>query len=192
MESFFDFITQNLFLVVLIITGLIGYFNKQKSAQNREREERTDSIEQEQPKKQSKLDETLKRVRDMVETLETSLEEPNPKKRTTYQTERTKIENLQEDSREQSERQIPSFMEERQLQYENLKNQYESTLYSDYDFNSPSLLEEKKQSAGNEIDIQVNLDKKLTAKGLIESVIMAEVLGPPRARKPYERFGHKR
>lgn len=188
MESFFEFISEYFFLVILIVTGLIGYFNKQKGQDSSEHDESSDSTGQKQAKK-STLDETMKRVKDIVEKIETSLEEPKPVKKTTYQTERTRNE---KDNVEQLKEHIPSYMEERHQQYEVLKNQYESSSYRDYDFSDVSFLEENQKSVGNQIDVEVSLDKKLSTKGLIESVIMAEVLGPPRAKKPYERFGHKR
>lgn len=44
----------------------------------------------------------------------------------------------------------------------------------------------KKEFTNNKKEVKKRLNKKINRSGLIDSVIMAEVLGPPRARKPYK------
>lgn len=47
-------------------------------------------------------------------------------------------------------------------------------------------VENKQQASINHTEMQREIKRGITKKSLVHSVIMAEVLGPPRARKPYK------
>lgn len=91
---------------------------------------------------------------------------------------------------------LADYQEQQQAQYERLKAQYHA---ASLEKDTPKEVQErlKKQAnpiLNNEINdgIHIGLEQKLTPKGLMESVIMAEVLGPPRAVNPYENIIMKR
>ncbi len=171
MESFFDFIFGNIFIVIIIVGAIINFLSKGK---------------QEEKKQNSAPDRPQPTVPDLKES------KPYEKARETLHEARKKIERKAE---------IPtrSIEEHVQEQYDRLRNQYQSSREIETDsLHSTSLpLRQENQMEVQRTEeehpsVQVNLDKKLTSKGLIESVIMAEVLGSPRALNPYQNIITKR
>ncbi|MEI3613346.1 hypothetical protein [Pseudogracilibacillus sp. SO30301A] len=170
MESFFDFIAEYFFLVIIIVAVIINFLSKGRREENKQ---------EQTPKKTQRRRPTMA---DMRETYEQA-------KEMVFDTKK-EIEN----STQTVEK---SIEQQRHEQYERLRNRYKPTTLTDSkDHNekiysgseSRPLNVERQESEA----INVNLDKKLTSKGLIESVIMAEVLGPPRALRPYQNIITKR
>lgn len=182
MESFFDFIFSNIFLVVFVIVSLLGLLNKSKPDQKGQQKE-VNTEQQQRPR----TNEPMRRMREMIETLE---QEFNPVQEEIKKVREEKIKQQAEINTEI--KQPSSYLEERQLQFERLQSRYASQSNieeSRTTLNTTNILRE--QSNVQEME-KVDLSNKLTREGLIESVMMAEVLGPPRALKPYQSIVNQR
>lgn len=164
METFFDFIFDNLFIVILIVSGLIGLFNKSKQEQEEEKRPAQRPKTPEMPKRQP--EQPMNRRTTQTDTGKQTVKQ-------SYQ--------LSENSYEQA----------RQQQYEELKSRYQAAVDNEKISDISSRINSKKETEDN-IQVDMDLKKKITQKGLMESVVMAEVLGPPRARKPYHNILNRR
>lgn len=183
MESFFDFIFANLFLVFVIITGLLSFFNRMISGRSKNKEEHPSS---DQPKK-STIGEAMRRMQEMIETIE----QPDEPTRQKVEKKVAKASEKLQTARQKIESSSYSFEEMRNEQFDRLKQQYESSAtHNDWEGNPNTLQKRAGDIKAGEIHsitpIEVNLQSRLNKEGLIESIVMAEILGPPRARK---RFG---
>jgi|SRR5699024_5944324 len=188
MDSFFDFIFGNFFIVIIIVVGLINLFSKGKQAndQTRERQERNtnterrpvSSAEREQPKSLS-------------EVLEQKVEQAKE----TFQ----QASNTYKDASDQ----LPKSIEEQRAeQYEELRRRMQTpqTNQQDRSKDSSNLSAENKvkdvdsmeQTTPKDLEVAYHLQRNLTREGLAESIVMAEVLGPPRALNPYRNVAAKR
>lgn len=98
-----------------------------------------------------------------------------------------------------------SYEAQRQEQYDRLKRDAQSAAehYSketekyEHKAKIPDALGEKGETQSNNHDKKtkvgpIHIENKLTPSGLIDSVIMSEVLGPPRARKPFKNVAAQR
>jgi len=100
-----------------------------------------------------------------------------------------KAEKFAEEKREPLQRTIE---QQRQEQFDRLRSQFQSASQPDTEdideHHSSHLAKsmELQRESVKPTKVNVNLERKITPKGLIESVIMAEVLGPPRALNPYQ------
>ena len=171
MESFFEFIFANFFLVIIIVAAIINFLNRGRREENK----------QEPAPKQQRRRPTIS---DMRETYEQAKE--------------TIVETRQE-LEKKAQPIDQSVVDQRKEQYERLRSRYQPTLHTESKEQKKTMqLGMQSHSLhveGEEVEypeIKVNLDKKLTSRGLIESVIMAEVLGPPRALSPYQNIVSKR
>lgn len=163
MESFFDFIFGNIFIVVIIIAGIINFLNRGKQAEKEE--QRKQQTPRPAPKQRQNRDRRPVRA-----------ERPVQQARQTIKTVEEKVTN--------------TFEDQRQAQYDRLRSQYQT---SGDNSHSVGIDKSKLQPIEEKVSkVNVSLDKKLTPEGLIESVIMAEVLGPPRAHNPYQNLVVKR
>lgn len=188
MESFFEFIFANIFLVVFVIVSLLGFLNRKGQKQQNKRNEADD------PPRKSTLDETFRRFQEMVETFEDDVEKTFVPKQ--EQNEKTKQaeQKFETDVKETNVAMNSQTLvqDEKQQQMERLRQQYASTSF-DEDKESYGAQRERirpltKQIEQNNEQPSLHLEGKLSRDGLIESIIMAEVLGPPRARKRYEGY----
>ncbi|WP_182200540.1 hypothetical protein [Paraliobacillus salinarum] len=87
-----------------------------------------------------------------------------------------------------------TYFDEKQAQLDHLK----STMDIDYDQmdlpakeNIGTVRKANKEVKVNKRKTSLSIGKNISKEGLAESVIMAEVLGPPRAKKPYQRKIYK-
>lgn len=98
-----------------------------------------------------------------------------------------------------------SYEAQRQEQYDRLKRDARSTAehYTkeaekyEHKAKIPDVLGKKNETQSNNHDKRtkvgpINIEEKLTSRGLIDSVVMSEVLGPPRARKPFKNVAAQR
>lgn len=170
MESFFDFIAEYFFLVIIIVGVIINFLSKGRREENKQ--EQVPKENQRRRPTMTDMKETYEQAKEMIFDTKQEIE----------------------DSTQTVEK---SIEQQRQEQYDRLRNRYKPTTLTDSKdhnegiqsgFESRPLNVERRETEA----INVNLDKKLTSKGLIESVIMAEVLGPPRALSPYQNIVSKR
>lgn len=171
MESFFDFIVGNIFIIIIIVGAIINFLSKGKQEE----------------KKQSR---TPERPQPAV---------PDVRETKTYEKARETLHEVRKKIEREAEISTRSIEEQVQEQYDRLRSQYQTSQDLESDSLQPKYrqsglekqVEAQRTEEGN-VRVNVNVDKKLTHKGLIESVIMAEVLGPPRALNPYQNIIMKR
>lgn len=166
MESFFDFIFGNLFFVIIIIAAIFNFFNKSKQEEAQER-----SKEQAGPERESTRRPTLR------ERMEEALLDLEDEWKSTQETE--PVEDKQATK-------MPSVEEQRQAQYERLRNQYQTATVDEDDYAAETRTMKTKEQEKELEKIKTTAHRKMTKKTLVDGVIMAEILGPPRALKPYE------
>ncbi|MGM8213520.1 hypothetical protein ACLIBH_12155 [Virgibacillus sp. W0430] len=163
MEGFIDLITSNFILLFIIISGLISLF-KNKSNQQQENKEPS-NVPKTYPKevetKQYKKVE--ERVQDTIQSLST--EEQREKQ----------LERLKDQVRGMSRRESDQMTTSRNDQA------FQSTAVT---HKNNQLLTNKDKEA-DQTSLQKQITGRLNQKGLVESIIMAEVLGPPRSVNPY-------
>jgi len=86
---------------------------------------------------------------------------------------------------------VLSAEEQHQNQLERLRQQYQVTDAGDENIGRTSHMKSQLHRTRTKRDSKI-LNQKLTRKRLQESVVMAEVLGPPRARSPYRNVASRR
>lgn len=173
--NFVEFIFDNFFIVIVIAFGLINLISrsaksgqeKQQTQQTQTRTKDTDVQEQQTSSNSRPQGNVFER---MVESVETRFDEMTS----------------------QSEQKQPSktVADQQKKQYEQLKKelqpQYAS--YSNGD-NQKGLKNSIKstETTGHTHEIgDIDINRLTTRKGLVQGMIMSEVLGPPRALKPYK------
>ncbi|MFB1050775.1 hypothetical protein [Paraliobacillus sp. JSM ZJ581] len=120
----------------------------------------------------------------------TSMPLPNQKK---IQTSHKKAEYKAEDNETNPEN-TNVYLDEKQAQLDDLKANMEIN-YDQVNLppveNRTTYKKDRKQVKVNKRKTSFSISKNISKEGLAESVIMAEVLGPPRAKKPYQRKIYK-
>lgn len=173
MDSFFNLIFENFFIVIIIVVAIFNFLSKAKK--DSEPQEQQSEPTREKPKRS---------IQDLIEEKAEQVRDSYQQTRETVEDEAQKGKNL--------------FEEQRQKQYEQLRNQMQSTqpkenqekeTFPKNKFSEKSL---KERTESDGISINRNIKRKLTKQGLAESIVMAEVLGPPRALNPYQNVAMKR
>jgi len=180
MDILIDIIFENPFLLFLIIAGLISAFNRYSTTK-----ESTESKGQE-PEQRRKQSSPLKDLTRRLEELAESAEEIDPLKPNRAEIEQQEVET--------TSKQEPnySFEREREAQLQRLQEQYRTVREEDETVNkaetsasihsTETKAKKPLQPTGTK---GIDLQSRLNQEGLIESIVMAEILGPPRARKRY-------
>jgi len=173
MDSFFELIFGNFFIVIIIIVAIINMLSKTKTGnQSRDRNTEREST-QERRTIQERLEEKVEQVKESyqqaAETLSSEVEETT---------------NTFEDQRQAQYEQLKQRIQSEQ-QYDNMKDK------SNVDLKLPTQAAVN-QDATEDMDVNNYITKNLTKQGLAESIVMAEVLGPPRALNPYQNIAMKR
>lgn len=175
MGEIFEFIFGNMFLVILIISGIIGMFsnNREQQQQRPNRPEQPQTRQQKQPRPvpTSTRQET---VRQRPKEVVTSKSETEPKDTTVTLA-------------------TPKRMEEEQkAQMERLQDRVTDLTITDGDvigeddFISRQQIEVSKSLSEEQKVLKRDIRRSLQNKGLINGIIMAEILGEPRSVKPYQ------
>ncbi len=164
-----DFVFNNLFIVIIIIaviSNLVGGSKKTKRPQEKRQQQDSPSRDS-QETLEEKIEKNLKKFENIFEP--EAVEEKVPEAKQTNQTQ-TSIELQREKQRDA----LANRFQTRPAPTSDEKT------YSNTDL--PTVIKHhSKQSSVN----QKNLKKRISKKGLQESIVMAEVLGKPRALKPY-------
>lgn len=180
MESFFDFIIGNFFIVIIVIVAIYNLFFKAKNVSE-------ETSEAEEPRQRS----TSQR-KESPRSLQDAIEQKVEHARETFQ--------QAKDTFTQMAEEMPKTVEEqRKEQYEQLRRRMQPT-HRDNDHKNEHVVRNKaKHVDSKQADVEATelvvahqLEKKLTRKGLAESIVMAEVLGPPRALNPYQNVAVRR
>lgn len=180
MEALFEFLFANIFLVIIIVSGLISLMNNsRKNQQKQATETKSDQDQNTKKTKQSPIGEAMEQFEEMFESFAQSEVETKEKS--------NEIDN------ESSETIDPSFSDLRNEQYERLRAQIQTDPKEDmesveqYASTLSTARGQKRTNDGRRTSTSSFskrlLNERLTREGLIDSVIMAEVIGPPKARK---------
>ncbi|SEA96541.1 hypothetical protein SAMN05421743_111108 [Thalassobacillus cyri] len=174
MGNFIDFILNNIFLVAVFIGGIISWLNRMNGEQ-----------EEERPKRQ-----------------------PSPPNRTPSGPVRPKTEQVERDEQRPGKAAVESKMEryyqEKQKHIKDISDRnigdkqgtgsftYETPNQNIHDA-LPDQMERTKprQYGKNETAPSLSIKSNLNRKKIAESVMMAEILGPPRAHKPHRTFSRR-
>lgn len=179
MNELLQFIFDNPFLLFLIVMGIFSAYNRYLEEQKKKVEKRTRKTDQ--PKVELTLPEEVRKEDPLVEKLEEVKEIRLPKaeqvtelveevKKTVLETQST-TENKVEETAEELQRLEEKYARLRQAE-ERMKRLQEE--------------ERKRKQEQKSLQAQsqtIDLRSRLNQEGLVESVIMAEILGPPKARR---------
>lgn len=186
MEGLIKLIFENPFLLFIIIAGVVSFFNRMTAAGKNQQEGKQEA-EGETGGRQTIRD-VMRKMQEMAESLDPEAE-----------TKETKSREEKKSSQPLGRFDVPSettntysFEEQREEQYRQLQKQYGAMTETDevdqaIDVNSPIYegpeLAQDRSYIKEGSQVEVNLKSRLNREGLVESVVMAEILGPPRARK---------
>lgn len=195
MDVLIELILDNIIFLFVIIAGLVSFFNRMMSAGKDNQEQQSSgerSRRQGEGAGRQTVREVMRRMQEVAESLEQDTDTGSPQRRTSDQQGRTNTTPIPTTT---SDSPTYSFEQQRDEQYRRLQKQYESVASTDeietaIDPDSPiythvARTESEANVKTRQTKTSVDLKSRLNADGLIESVIMAEVLGPPRARKRY-------
>lgn len=176
MERLFDFIFANLFFVIILLGGLFTFFKNLLENTKQKTPNKTDDGEE-----GATLRDVLKRFEETFDVPEFDMPKRTKKKDASIPVEE-KVEETSVSKKsmpeekpvetfttlaEPSQTKEPIFVEHRQT----LKEQ--TAAKTPYETNA---------------HVTIQLQKKLNRTGLVESIIMKELLGPPKARKKHHRY----
>ncbi|MEI3596645.1 MULTISPECIES: hypothetical protein [unclassified Oceanobacillus] len=179
MGEIFEFIFENMFLVILIISGIIGMLSSNKEQQKKQQQQRPNRPQQPQTGRQGQPRQApastrKETVRERPKEVVTTKIEPEPKEATVTLA-------------------TPKGMEEeQQAQIDRLQERYRgaadvnTTDGNIDDFISRQQMEVLKSLSEEQEVLKKDIRRSLKNKGLINGIIMAEVLGRPRSLKPYQ------
>lgn len=185
MDGLINLLFDNPFLLFVIIAGLVSFFNRIKASSRDQNGRQQPSAEREvdAKPKQSPVRDMMKRIEEMAESLD-----PEVAKQQQSSQEQTR------EKRPKSSPRMSSFEQQREEQYKQLQKQYQSAQAEESSeqirnmdspiFNDSQMMRDSIK-ASEIASTKINIKSRLNKAGLIESVVMAEVLGPPRARKKY-------
>lgn len=182
MEEIIDFIFSNFIIVLIIIGGLAKLFGGDNKEQQEKRTNRTPSPIETRQQTTTTQHQTAEKYKQRPINDQAR---PNQVGEDSSIGEATSIGEQQQKQLEQ----LAGKMKTEAIQdFDNLSNQADT----EHKIMTPSFskgLHEKASVNSNnkpKKEVKKQMQNRLSRKGLIESVIMAEILGPPRARKPYK------
>lgn len=200
--NFFDFIFDNLFIVAIVLIGLFNLFSgsgKKKASEQQQQQQQEQKPsrrevfremrerEHEHPSQRSAEAKPLGRLEGAAERIEQKAEELG-----------RRVEQKIDDV---SRKQKPSetLAEQRQAQMERIQKELQQQHSHTHTSHSgqmersiPAQTAPTSKSSSESKAGELQLNKKLTTSGLMDSVVMAEVLGPPRAMQPYRNIAATR
>lgn len=179
MEGIIDFILSNLFILIIIVGGLLNLFSSSKKE------------ERKQERRRKILEERKRMQREMKE------HRPLESQQTNSPVVEIEEEPYTESEHDKSKRADESvftgdFEQQRQAQYERLREQIQASAMYDEDDekevrtkkNSKKIAPRRSQERAHSYLLHEQLDRQR----LIDSIIMKEVLGPPRAYKKHHPY----
>lgn len=173
--GFFELITENLFLVIIIVSAILSMFSRNKEEQKKQQQTQTKRT---QPRPQTVQSKTQKSTSDRSR---------KPVKRhTTHRDAESNYDELESGS-------SATIAAQQQAQMENLERRYgiasSNISADDLARNNLDLGETLKPLdvlTEDQEKLKRNLRSNLKDKGLINGIIMAEVLGKPRSLNPFQ------
>lgn len=165
MDNLIDLVLSNPLFLVILIGGIISLMKGKSEQENKGKETTT------QKPKQNPLEELFERSkqREQTRTAEKVITEPKSTK---------SIDELREKQMSKFTQQVDDEIDQEKV--EQIKNLQKH------------MKEEHTKKNRTKKAFRKDFTKSLSSKGLVNSVIMAEVLGPPRGRRSYQNIISKR
>src|SRR5699024_20438 len=160
-EDIIDFIFSNLFLVVIIAGGLISFFteNKKQKEASEERQQQRKTTSHPLP---NRMD-THKPVQSSQQNTKQQTKAPSMKS----------IEEQREEQLKRLRRTVSTTEKNEQTDNELVSSDMEKRLF--------------KKETKPKLQHQTHFQKRLTKTGLIDSIVMAEILDKPKSLRPHQR-----
>lgn len=185
-----EFLFQNplIFLVLIfIISRLFKASGNTKNKNTQQRRTQTQTQTQNRPKKKSLFEELKQQFDDAMTEVTEETKHKAPQQQV------KEVKEVYQNSRESVEDIRDIIQNEQEKQYAAFKSENVSVTHSGFD---ESELEQDfsglKSASKDIIKERISLKKHLNRKGLKESIAMMEVLGPPRALRPYKSVHQER
>lgn len=183
METIIDFIFSNFIIVLIIIGGLAKLFGGDNQEQEKKQTNRTPrpvETRKQAPLPQGRAEKPNKRQRAKSETSSSPMGDTGSI---------GKAISVEDQQQKQLEQLAGKIQTETIQNFEELPNQMNNEHFrsiSSAITNSKTASPAEQYHNKHKKEVKRQMKKRLSKEGLMESVIMAEVLGPPRARKPYK------
>src|SRR5699024_2353279 len=191
MGTLIDVILSNPILLMLIVGGLFSMM-KQDDKKKKKRQQTNRSAERGNQQRKSIGD----TIRETISTIEEEVKkaaEPNRSEAKQPQAEPKQAQQQSQPLGRFETTAADAIEEQRQKQYERLaSNIAEASDMYEEELPSYAKQMEVKNEKRKKSDFEKQFKGHLTKKGLANSIIMAEVLGPPRSKQPYESIVMKR
>ncbi|GGC92083.1 hypothetical protein GCM10007216_23530 [Thalassobacillus devorans] len=173
MENFINFLLNNIFLVAIFIGGIISWLNRMNTEQEEERPKRPPPQQKQTPARP--VQPGMERM-DRTERSQQKMPGENRVEKY-YEEKKRQIKDI-------SERNIGDRQDTGSFTYETPNRKIHDAIPGQMERTKPMQDGEK---AATSLSIKSNLNRKKIA----ESVMMAEILGPPRAHKPHRTFSKR-
>ncbi|MFD1850238.1 hypothetical protein [Oceanobacillus bengalensis] len=157
-----EWIFDNFFIILVILSGIFGLFGKKEE----EKKEKKTNQPRPTPTPSGGY-QTSKRSQTPVERKQPTV---------TLSVDEQKKEQLDRLAGQLKTKSIHSFED---ISQQRMKDS------SHYAFDNRSIHNPVEQLSRDQVKLKEEISNNLSKKGLIQGIIMAEVLGPPRATKPY-------
>lgn len=177
MGGLFEFLSENLFLVMIAVSAIIGFLSgdKKEQEQKQKRVPRPKPVQTRSIPKHSETtrEKTITRS-NRQEVLTTKLE---PTERTVTSSHAESYESKQQAQLERLQKKLGTEISS-DVKYSNF--------IAEQDLTFSKSLENVNHFSEEQEELKKNIRGSLRKRGLINGIIMAEVLGKPRALKPYQ------
>ncbi|GAB3050829.1 hypothetical protein [Virgibacillus ainsalahensis] len=165
MQGLFEFIANNFFLVIIIIAGILGFF-RNNAAQQQEQNRKAQP-----PGNRNNVPRPTPYPSGGNESQQESRTAEQPSQRSISTT------SVEEQQNEQMDRLARKLRTDSKQEMEKLPHDA---------IRENTSLERSKDLSKNQEEVKSQIKDNLDRKGLVNGIIMSEVLGPPRAKKPYQ------
>ena len=166
MDELINLVVKNPFILILIIGALYSLFKGKPKPE-------TDNREQQQHQQREQRRQTIQNRKEQVQTSQ------RKEQKRSNQSKGQKLGQL-------------SIEEQRERQMKRLKSQMASPEHQSFK-HKDNVAEKRREAEVQQLHNSLEQQKfkrkvksGLTKEGLLNSIVMAEVLGPPRAKKPYK------
>lgn len=163
MLELLDFIFENLFILVLIISGLLSFLKTGKKQGDRTSPSGRPARKSYQPPRPVAAPVFPTESRKKEETVQT-----------------VSIEEMRQEQLEKLAGQLSTNIE-----LEDIEDRSQLAASDDLHKGLKPTLDRKQDLTEKQKTLKKQMSGNITSKGLVNGIIMSEVLGPPRARKPY-------
>ncbi|WP_156291107.1 hypothetical protein [Oceanobacillus salinisoli] len=159
MEGFLEAIFSNFFLILIILSGIIGFFRN--NANNAREEQKEKQLNRPKP----------------ASTPPSHKKRPENPSRTGNRPDPATTVSMEKQQQEQMERLADQLKTTTRDTIKNISEQYNTS--------EETILQPKNNLTKEQAQLKKEINTSLNQKGLIQGIIMSEVLGAPRGRKPY-------